>query len=437
MTAAPAVRVVDGDPVVSCERRRLASGLDVVVHPDPTTPLCAVNVWYRVGSSDERPEQSGHAHLFEHLFKNSQHLAGKKHYEILRRAGAVDSNASTGADRTAFHQILPAEQLDLALWIESDRMGYLLPGLDDARVAQQQAVVLAERRQRYENVPYGADRFAVARALYPEGHPHRHLTIGRPETIAAATRDDLATWYRTWFVPANATLVVAGNVDADDAWARVERWFGGFPASTRPPRPVPVPASIGASSRTTVDDPFASIRRLHLAWHGVAAFGGGDAELDVLASVLGAPGTGRLWRALVYERPWAQRVSAWHSATRLGGELHVVVDLRAEAEVDAVRDVVDEVVAAARAGDPATVDARAVARVCTRRDAAFLWRLDGLGRRTAALQRYLLYLDDPGGLAVDLARYRAVTLDGVIAAARRWLAPDARVEVETRALRAA
>jgi predicted Zn-dependent peptidase len=432
------VTLQNGDPHLQVERFQLGCGLDVVIHPDRTIPLAGVSVWYRAGSSDEAAGTSGRAHLFEHLFKNSQHLAGKQHYEILRRAGAVDANASTSADRTAYHEVVPSADLELALWIESDRMGYFLPGLTEERLATQKAVVLSERRQRYENVAYGAERFAVAEALYPDGHPHRYLTIGRREHIAETTIEDIQAWYRTWYVPANAQLVIAGDVDVGEATRLVERWFGSFPAAQRPVRPTVRSEVSGSGSRSPVivEDRFAAIRRLHRTWRSPAAFAPGEAELDVLASVLGSPGTGVLWRELVYARPWAQRVQVWQSSARLGGELHVVVDLRTGADPDAVRAVIDDVLSRARAGDPTVVDDRSVTRARVRRDAGFLWRLEGIGRRIAALQRYLLFLDDPAGLAVELARYRAITVAGVVAAAAAWLQPDRAIEVETRALRA-
>ncbi len=428
-----AVSLVGGDPVLGVERFTLPSGLDVVIHPDRTTPLVAVSVWYRVGSSDEVPGASGLAHLFEHLFKNSLHLAGRQHYEVLRRAGAVDANASTSADRTAYHEVVPAAQLELALWIESDRMGYFLPGLSAERCAAQQQVVLNERRQRYENVPYGAERFALAEALYPAGHPHRHLTIGLAADIAAATRDSIAEFYRTWYVPANATLVIAGDVTLARARKLVDKWFGSFPKARRPQRRKPIRVRVDGPVTRAVDDRFASIRRIHRVWPSPRAFAAGDADLDVLASVLASPGTGVLWKSFVYERPWAQRVAAWQTSTRLGGEFHVVVDLRADADPARVRAALDAELARVRAGTLA--DARSVSRVKTRREAAFLWRLEGLGRRVATLQRYLLHLEDPAGLAVDLARYRKIT-PASVARAAACLDPAAMVEVETRALRA-
>src|SRR6185503_15974544 len=215
-------------------------GLEVIVHPDAGAPSTAVSVWYRIGSSDERPGRSGFAHLFEHLFKSPPQRLGGHHYEILKRAGATEANASTSTDRSAYHEVVPSHQLDLALWIESDRMGYFADGFDAERLAAQQAVVRAERRQRYEDVPYGAERFAVARGLYPEGHPLRHLTIGLHDDIQAATVDDAVAFYRTWYVPANATLVLAGDLPPD-VDARVDRYFGGFPASRRPVRAAPAP----------------------------------------------------------------------------------------------------------------------------------------------------------------------------------------------------
>ncbi|MBK7537223.1 MAG: insulinase family protein [Myxococcales bacterium] len=223
-----------GAPALAAERFRLACGLEVVVHPDPSLPQVAVHMAYYVGASDDPPGRSGLAHLFEHLFKNSAHLEGRHHYDILRRVGASEANASTGVDRTSYHQVVPAHQLEVALWLESDRMGYFLPAMTRARLEAQQQVVRSERRQRYENAPYGQERFAMAAALYPPGHPLRHLVIGDHADIAAATLDDIVDFYRTWYVPANAHLVIAGAVEVGQARRLVDRYFGSFPASQTP-----------------------------------------------------------------------------------------------------------------------------------------------------------------------------------------------------------
>jgi predicted Zn-dependent peptidase len=416
------VTFVDGLPHLTYERHTLACGLDVIVHRDAASPQVCASIWYRVGSSDERPELTGFAHLFEHVFKNSLHVP-QHHYEILRKAGSTDANASTGTDRSAYHEVVPSHELDLALWLESDRMGYFAPGMTAERLAQQQQVVVAERRQRYENVPYGAERFLIAAGLYPEGHPHRYLTIGLTEHIEGATLDDVLAFYRTWYVPANATLVVAGDVDARVLDA-ISRFFGSFPDSVRPSRPQAT-AHVAAPVVASCTDRFAALTRIHRAWLGPPAFAADEPELDLATAAWTATGTGALWRRLVYDTQLAQRVSAWTANTRLGGEVHVSVDLRTGADPAAVRAILDEEVA--RPCDPG-----GLARATTRREAGAIWGLTGLARRAQLLQRYALYTGEPDGLAADLARYRAVTAASANAAVARWVRPDAMVEVETR-----
>ncbi len=422
---APSV-AFDGDaPHLVTRGRALPCGLEVVVHRDASAPQVVVSVWYRVGSSDERPDRTGFAHLFEHLFKTPAERLGGHHYEVLRRAGATEANASTSADRTAYHEILPAHQLALALWLESERMGYFARDFDADRLVAQQAVVRAERRQRYEDVPYGAERFAVALALYPEGHPLRHLTIGRHDDIQAATVDDVLAFYRTWYVPANATLVIAGDVGPDaELDALVDRYFGSFPASHRPVRPVPPSGHAAGGVIERVVDRFAALGRIHRAWPGPVAFGDDEAELDVLTAAWVASGTGALWRRLVYETQLAQRVSAWTVNGRLGGEVHVAVDLRSGADPAAVRAILDE---QCRTG----LDERAIERAVTRREAGAIWGLTGLARRASLIQRSMLYRHEPDGLAAELAHYRAVTPGSVDRAIARWLDPAHEVEVET------
>lgn len=410
-------------PHLVTRRRTLPCGLEVVIHPDATTPSVMVSVWYRVGSSDERVDRTGFAHLFEHLFKSAPERIGGHHYEVLRKAGATEANASTTTDRTAYHEIVPPHQLALALWLESDRMGYFADSFDEQRLVTQQSVVRAERRQRYEDVPYGAARFAVARSLYPDGHPLRHLTIGRHDDIQAATVDDVLAFYRTWYVPANATLVIAGDVprDVDDL---VDRYFGSFPVSRRPTRSSAA-AVAPARAAERIDDRFAALARIERAWIGPAAFTADERELDILSSAWSAAGTGALWRRLVYETQLAQRVSAWTTNGRLGGELHVAVDLRTGSDPGKVRAILDEECAQG-------IDERAIARAVTRREAGVLWSLAQLARRVGNLQRSMLYTDGTDALALELASYRAVTPASIDAAIERWLVPDRMVEIETR-----
>jgi zinc protease len=406
---------------IAYERRTLPCGLEVIVHPDPSAPQVCTSVWYRVGSSDEAPELTGFAHLFEHVFKNSAHVPAH-HYEILRRAGSSDANASTDVDRTGYYEVVPAHELELALWLESDRMGYFWPGMTAARLRQQQEVVIAERSRRYENVPYGAERFAVGLALYPDGHPLRHLTIGLAAHVQRATLDDIEAFYRTWYVPANATLIIAGDVEPEVAFAAAERYFGSFPASQRPARQAPMARA--TRSHTKVRDPFATLRRVHRAWLGPAAFAADEPELDLAVAAWSATGTGGLWRRLVYDTQLAQRVSAWTTNARLGGEIHVTVDLKPGADAASVRAILDDELAK-------PLPHSAIARAATRHEAGAIWSLTQLVRRTQTLHRYALYTDEPDGLDADIARYMAVTADAANAAVARWVTPDAMIEVET------
>jgi zinc protease len=417
------IRFEDGFPHLETVRRTLPCGLDVVVHRDDSVPQVVVSVWYRVGSSDERADRTGFAHLFEHLFKSSPERLGGHHYEVLRRAGSSEANASTSTDRTAYHEVMPSHQLELALWIEADRMGYFARDFDVERLVTQQSVVRSERRQRYEDVPYGAERFAVAAALYPEGHPLRHLTIGRHDDIQAATTDDVLAFYRTWYVPANATLLIAGDVDEAALDAALDRYFGKFPTSTRPQRSLPIELAPQAT-RIEVSDKFAALGRIHRAWLGPVAFKPDEPELDILTSAWSAVGTGALWRRLVYETQLAQRVATWTVNGRLGGEVHVAVDLRTGADPARVRAILDEECARG-------VAERDIQRAVTRREAASIWSLTGLARRTNILQRYLLYTTEPDGLAAELAGYRAVTPASIDAALARWVSPARMIEVET------
>src|SRR6185312_6585768 len=203
--------------------------------PDQSVPLVAVNVWYHVGSGDEVPGRSGFAHLFEHMmFQGSKNTGADAHFKILRQIGASNVNGTTNTDRTNYFEVVPSNQLETALWLESDRMGHLLDVLDKKELENQIDVVRNERRQSYDNRPYTRALFALYAALFPEGHPYRYLTIGKHEDLVAASVDDVKNFFRTWYVPANATLTITGDFELADAKKDVEKWFGSFPVSQKP-----------------------------------------------------------------------------------------------------------------------------------------------------------------------------------------------------------
>jgi zinc protease len=302
-------------PGLPFEKRVLANGLDVIVHEARQVPIVAVNVWYHVGSKNERPGRTGFAHLFEHLmFEGSAHHDGG-YFPPLQQAGAL-LNGSTNTDRTNYWEVVPTSALDLALWMESDRMGYLLPAVTAQRFETQRDVVLNERRQNYENRPYGLALMAITATLFPPEHPYHWMTIGDADDIRAMRLEDVQAFFRTYYHPANASLVIAGDIETARAFDLAERYFGDLPAG-EPPAPVTASAALAREHRLMLEDRV-ELPRLYMAWHSPAMFAPGDAEMDLLGDLLANGKTSRLYRTLVYEQRLAVDVSAFQSSRELG-----------------------------------------------------------------------------------------------------------------------
>jgi zinc protease len=400
-------------------KRTLANGLDVIVHEDHRLPMVAVNLWYHVGSKNERPGRTGFAHLFEHLmFEGSEHH-DHGFFKPLERAGGL-LNGSTSADRTNYWEVVPTGALELALWMESDRMGYLLPALTEAKFQNQRDVVLNERRQNYENRPYGLAGMAIAAAMFAPDHPYSWLTIGGVEDLRAATLDQVHEFFRTYYHPANVSLALAGDLEAEQAFDLADRFFGELPAG-------PVPAPVRAEARlsgnaTLVLEDRVELPRLYLAWHSPAMFGIDDAELDVAADVLTQGKTSRLYRSLVFDRRVATDVSAYQQSREMSGMFQMsctasagvtLVELEAE-----IRRAVAELAVTGPTEDE-------LSRALAQTEAAFVYRLQtigGFGGKSDQLNAYNTFRGDPGFSEADRERYRAVTSRGVSAAVKRWLA---------------
>ncbi|HWU91040.1 MAG TPA: pitrilysin family protein [Kofleriaceae bacterium] len=426
--AAPAA---PGDPKLAFEKYRLPNGLEVILAPDRRVPIVCVNLWYHVGSGHEVYGRSGFAHLFEHMeFQGSKNVGSDKHFEVLRKIGGDSINGTTNPDRTNYFEVVPSNQLEAALWLESDRMGYLLdPSTFTKKSLDNQIdVVRNERRQNYDNQPYGKALFALYAALFPEGHPYRFLTIGKHEDLVAASLDDVKAFFRTWYVPANATLTLVGDFDPAAGKQLVEKWFGSFPKSAKP-KVVAAPAPAIRPTEVTIgNDDFAKLRRITFAWHSPANYAEGDAELDVAANALAQEGPGRLYKALVYDRPLAQSVSANQSGSGFSGMFTVTVTLRGEASIDEVKRIVAEEIA--RLGKE-PLPAKNIARVIAEVEASSIRRLEAVLGRANTLQSYNHYLGDPDRLTWDLDRYRTTTAEKIRATAARYLQPDRMVTVIT------
>ena len=405
-------------------KRTLANGLDVVVHEDRHVPIVAVNVWYHVGSKNERPGRTGFAHLFEHLmFEGSEHYnAG--YFPPLQQAGAL-LNGSTNADRTNYWEVVPTSAIDRALWMESDRMGFLLPALTRERFETQRDVVLNERRQSYENRPYGMVMMALSAALYPPDHPYSWMTIGSAEDIRAMQLEDVQEFFRTYYHPSNASLVLAGDVETERAFDLAEAYFGEIPAGVRP-KPMTNGVELSSEGRIVLEDRV-ELPRLYMAWHSPAMFAAGDAEMDLLGDLLANGKTSRLYKTLVYDLRMALDVSGYQSSREIGSFFllvataapgHTLTEIAARID-DALRRVIDE-------GPSVEEMERAMAQA----EAHFMYRLQtvgGFGGKSDQLNAYNVLKGTPGFFAADLERYRSATRESIQQAARRYIQFDQRL----------
>ena len=409
------------DVQIPFTQQTLPNGLQVIVHEDHRCPIVAVDIWYHVGSKNEQPGRTGFAHLFEHLmFEGSAHY-DKGFFRPLQQAGA-SLNGSTNTDRTNYWEVVPTSALELALWMESDRMGYLLPALTIEKFENQRDVVLNERRQNYENRPYGLAMMAVSAALYPPSHPYRWLTIGEPADLHAARFDDVRDFFRTYYHPGNASLVLAGDIDPDDTFRLARRYFEEVERGPDPPpiKAVPVDAAASGDTRIVQEDRV-EFPRLYTAWHTPALFTPGDAAFDLLADVLGHGKTSRLYRTLVYERRAATDVLASQNSRELTGFFQVITtaapghDL---GELDtAIMKALERV-----AGDGPTV--AELERAQVQIEAHFVHRMQtvgGFGGKADQLNAYHVLAGDAGYVARDLERYREVAAADLREAAAQLL----------------
>ena len=407
----------------------LPNGLHVILHEDHTVPLLTVNVWYHVGSSREKPGRTGFAHLFEHLmFMGSGHVKYGVFDRLLESAGGTN-NASTAADRTNYYIDVPSNALDLALYLESDRMGYLLDAMSPQTVNAQRDVVKNERRENYENAPYGMASIEIAQMLYPEGHPYRWPTIGYMEDLTAASYEDVLEFFRKYYQPANASLVVAGDINTAEARAKVEKWFADVKPGPGPVPPIDYPhPMLGAVTRKTIQDRV-QLPRLYLDWITPAHFQPGDAELDVVSSLLAGGKNSRLYKRLVYELQIAQDVAAYQASQGLSSQFEIVVTARPDASMDRIRAIVDEEIARLQQAAPADREFR---RAINQIESSFydrMERIGGFGGVGDQMNGYYTETGNPAYFNSDLARYRALGPADVTAAAAKLLPLDKRVEL--------
>lgn len=405
------------------ERHTLGNGLRVVLHHDPSLPLVAVNVWYHAGSKNERPGRTGFAHLLEHLmFQGSEHVGTNDHFRLVQQAGG-SANGSTWYDRTNYYEVLPAHQLDLGLWLESDRMGFFLPSMTQEKLDNQREVVINERRQRIDNQPYGRGFERLHELLYADGHPYRWPVIGYVEDLQGATLESVERFFARHYAPSNAVLTLAGSFDPETALEQIDRWFGPLP-KVPPPPPVRAPRPVlGGEVRETLEDQI-RLPRIYLGYSGPSFGDRAWHAGDVLATILADGRSSVLYHDLVYRRQLAQDVGAYIFPTEEGATFAIIATAQEGVDGERLLAALDEHLDHAAEHPPSDVQ---LERARNRLLSDHHDQLQLLDRRADLLSLYTTYFDAPGRLNEEPALYASMTGDEVREYARSTLRRDQRV----------
>jgi zinc protease len=396
---------------------RLANGLTVIVHEDHSVPVVSVNTWYHVGSSREKPGRTGLAHLFEHImFEGSKNVPNGAFHRMLEAVGGT-YNGTTSEDRTNYFEDVPANVVELPLFLESDRMGHLLETLTPERVDGQRDVVKNERRERIENAPYGMADIFIDQALYPADHPYHWPVIGYMDDLTAATHEDIKDFFRRYYAPGNASLVIAGDIDAKESRRLATKWYGEIPAGP-PVEPLGTRPVVLEKEKRLVYEDNVQLPRLYLTWPTAPYLAAPDAALDALGGVLAGGKNSRLYKRLVYDEQIAQDVSASQQSAALTSAFGIVVTARAGHTLEEMRKVIDAEIERMQTAPPTD---RELMRFQNSLEASYLTRLEKVSGKANQLNNYFVAAGDPDFFEEDLARYRALSPSDVQAVANRYL----------------
>jgi zinc protease len=405
-------------PKIQFEKYTLPNGLEVILHEDHSTPIVTVNTWYKVGSGDEKPGRTGFAHLFEHvMFMGSQNVPVGMFDQALEAAGA-DNNGSTTEDRTNYYENLPSNALALALWLDADRMGFLLPTMDKAKLDLQREVVKNERRQGVDNVPYGRADETILAALYPKGHPYSWSVIGSMADLDAAAVEDVSEFFRTYYAPNNASITIAGDFNPAEAKRLVQLYFGDIPRGpAMPARPQVAPVVVAKDTFLVLEDRV-QLPRAFYTWPTVKLYDKDDAALDVLASVLASGKNSRLYKRLVYDMQVAQNVSASQYSSKLAGRFEIDITPKPGQNLAAIDPIVREELQKLM---NEVITERELRRVQNSFRSSFLNRLTSNLGKSEVLNTYNYMAGNPDFVQQDAARFEQVTRADVQRVARTYL----------------
>lgn len=399
------------------KKYKLANGLEIILYANNSLPFTAVNLWYRAGSANEIAGKTGLAHLFEHMmFQGSKNVAKEMHFKYIQEAGG-SLNASTSFDRTNYFEKLPANELELALWLESDRMGYFLDALDQTKLENQKSVVLNERLERYDNQPYGLAWEKLISNIYSDEHPYNWPTIGFTADIKGYTLDDVRNFFIKYYSPSNATMVIAGNMNVQKTISWIEKYFSDIRADGNPVIPDSI-SSKRSQEKIIVYEDKVNLERIYLAWNSVNAFETDDANLDLLSDILTGSKNARLTRKLLYELEIVQDVNSMQFSGKYGGHFMIVATAKPGKSLDDIKKIIfDEIDFISNA----TINERELTRSKNVITSNFIYSLQNIDTVADLLNLYNFYLGEPNSFNFDLNRYINTESQDVTNAAAKYL----------------
>jgi zinc protease len=402
---------------VKFEQYKLDNGLTVILHEDHSAPVAAVVAMYNVGSRSEKPKRTGFAHLFEHMmFQGSQHVADDEHFKLLQEVGA-NINGTTSNDRTNYFEVVPSNYLELALYLESDRMGYLLPAMTQEKLDNQRDVVKNERRQNVDNQPYGTADEKIDKAMYADTHPYSWPVIGYMEDLSAASLDDVKEFFKIYYAPNNAVLTISGDFKPAQVREWVKKYYGSIPRGTEVPRATPQPTTLSEEKRLVFEDKV-QLPRLYLRWPTPQINTREDAVLDVIADVLGSGKNSRLYKTLVYDRQIAQSVQVYQGSQLLASQFAIEVTAKPGKTLTEMEGIVKEELAKLFKDG---ITAKEVQTSINNREAALTNSLATVLGKANSLSTYFIFTGDPNNINKEFDRYKGITPAEVLSVAKKYL----------------
>lgn len=401
----------------SYKKHILPNGLEIVLIEDKTLPIVSVNIWYKVGSANEKPGKTGFAHLFEHMmFQGSENVGKEQHFKYIQEAGGT-LNGSTSIDRTNYYETVPSDNLELVLWLESDRMGHLLPAITEKKLRNQKDVVMNERRQRYDNQPYGLAWEKMFSNLFPENHPYHWPTIGWMKDIEGYVLDDVKEFFKTYYSPANASMVIAGDINTDKTIKLAEKYFADIPSKNNIPGITFENSRLNENKFISYDDNV-QLQRLYLGWHSEKLYGEDDAAMDVLSEVLTSSKNSRLYRSLVHDKQIAQDISAFQYSANLNGMFFIVATAKQGVNLDQIKDTVFVELDKIRNEE---ISDEELEKAKNNIKSTYIYSLQKQAVFADQVNNYNCNLGEPNSFRYDLNRYEILTKEEIRKAADKYL----------------